>query len=319
MLLKVYHHFLICLIYIFESWYVNGTIYRNRNITGLVKKRDKLFLPNQVQLINESSLQTPQTWSRCGSRSYSPSELREINEKLISLPYVDRQQRVRSLRLYLHIIQSSKGEGKVSDSTISDQMTKLNIACQKPRFIFTLSGVNIAVNNSWFTASIHSVEEREMKRQLHQGTYADLNVYTISSQDNILGWATLPTIVGTNVYFDGVVIDYRTMPGGSLYPYNLGHTLTHEVGHWLGLQHTFEGGCGEDLKDGDGITDTPAQQFPHFGCPSDTTNTCKGKTGGLRGKDPIHNYMGYTDDSCTYEFTPDQGKRTRQLYKLLRE
>jgi hypothetical protein len=90
------------------------------------------------------------------------------------------------------------------------------------------------------------------------------------------------------------------VPGGSLSPYNLGDTATHEVGHWLGLFHTFEGGCSaaNDLVD-----DTPAQALENFGCPVGTDSCAPGSP------DAIHNFMDYTDDSCLFEFTPGQVTR----------
>lgn len=114
---------------------------------------------------------------------------------------------------------------------------------------------------------------------------------------------------------DGVVLLYATLPGGTS-PNRQGGTLIHEAGHWLGLRHTFQGGC---TGVGDGIDDTPASAEANFGCPIGL-DSCPGD-----GPDPIReyflffsfvgsrcltghsdNYMDYTDEGCRTEFTPGQ-------------
>jgi hypothetical protein len=184
-----------------------------------------------------------------------------------------------------------------------------------------------AGNNVWSTCKAGSTCEYEFKAALRRGSYGALNVYTTIQSDNTLGWATFPGRLGSVYSTDGVVVDYRTLPppngnsasaSASNYPYNLGQTATHEVGHWFGLEHTFRGGCAVDVAAGDGIPDTPAQAYPVGGCPVDTTDTCPGSEGGLAGRDPVTNYMGYQDDRCMRLFTEDQGVRMRQLYTIYR-
>ena len=125
-----------------------------------------------------------------------------------------------------------------------------------------------------------------MKAALKQGGGNALNLYSTTAGD-YLGWAYLPGITekaGQRV-LDGVVFDWESIPGTSTTyagRYDQGETATHEVGHWLNLEHTFYGGCSAK---GDFVDDTPAEKTPTSGCPAGK-DTCTAP-----GLDPIHNYM----------------------------
>ena len=151
-----------------------------------------------------------------------------------------------------------------------------------------------------------------MKKALKTGGDGTLNVYTTSG-GSYLGWAYLPEITDTaQAYLDGIVIDWRTMPGvSSDYAglYDEGDTLVHEAGHWLNLEHTFFGQCN---KNGDFVDDTPPQKSPTFGCPVGK-DTCPAP-----GLDPVTNYMDYSDDDCMFEFTPGQTQRMQDAWLFWR-
>ncbi|KAG6903318.1 hypothetical protein C0995_013071 [Termitomyces sp. Mi166 len=192
-----------------------------------------------------------------------------------------------------HVVSENQtvAGGNVPDSQIAAQIDVLNKAYSFSGITFVLKKTTRTVNQTWFNlVGPGNSEQTEMKNALRQGRATDLNVYTVGF--NALEWKD-----------DGVVINSRTLPGGRETNYNLGHTLTHEVGHWVGLFHTFQNGC--DGK-GDYVDDTPAEAEPAFGCP-EGRDTCPGG-----GKDPIHNYMDYSYDSCMTEFTHGQMKRIRE-------
>jgi len=128
-----------------------------------------------------------------------------------------------------------------------------------------------------------------------------MNMWSVNFSDgSLLGYAQFP---GGPANTDGVVSNYtyfgsNDAPGVSIPGnFNLGRTMTHEVGHYLNLFHTFQGGCGG----GDQCADTPAVDSPNFGCPT-THQSC----GTL---DMVRNYMDYTNDSCMNIFTNDQKAR----------
>jgi hypothetical protein len=217
-----------------------------------------------------------------------------------------------TVNVYFHVITNGS-TGNVTDARIADQIRVLNDSYSgltggaNTKFRFVLAATDRTSNATWFAAGYGSAAERAMKQALRRGTARDLNFYTNAPSTGELGWATFPSSYSSNPLMDGVVCDYRTLPGGTFAPYNEGDTGTHEVGHWVGLYHTFQGGCS---KNGDFVSDTPAERSAAFGCPSGR-NTCTGTK--YPGVDPIENFMDYTDDFCMYKFSAGQATRAESL------
>jgi len=117
-----------------------------------------------------------------------------------------------------------------------------------------------------------------MFRLFRKGGSTSLNVYSVGFYDaGLNGYATLPVSYSKYPTSDGVVLLYATLPGGTS-PNRQGGTLVHEAGHWLGLRHTFQGGC---TGAGDGVDDTPPSAEANFECPIGL-DSCPGG-----GPDPI--------------------------------
>ena len=215
----------------------------------------------------------------------------------------------RSIPVWVHVIHRTNGSGgAVTSQQIASQLSVLNNAFAGSSFSFTLAGVTHTNNDAWYTAGPSTNAERQMKSALRQGGSNTLNIYTNNMGGGLLGWATFPSSYASQPLMDGVVVLYTSLPGGSAAPYNLGDTGTHEVGHWMGLYHTFQGGCANPKKNGSGdfVSDTPAEKSPAFGCPVGR-DSCTGAR--FPGLDPIDNFMDYTDDACMDTFSAGQFER----------
>ncbi|KAJ3021222.1 UNVERIFIED_CONTAM: hypothetical protein HDU68_009732 [Siphonaria sp. JEL0065] len=257
----------------------------------------------------------------CGTPQLPQAELTQaeshfqnfVSDSFVQSSFASSEAPAIVIPTYFHIISNGYGyaNGEVPDAFIKEQINVLN-ADYTGKVQFYLAGVTRQNNTAWWSAVTGSSTFNEMARTLRVGTAETLNIYSNNPGGGLLGVATLPVSYTADPKGDSVLIHYGSFPGGSLNSYNLGKTATHEVGHWMGLYHTFQDGCSAT---NDYVDDTPAEASPASGCPVNR-DTCTGPS--FPGLDPVHNYMDYSIDSCMDQFTPGQYARMQAQYQLYR-
>jgi hypothetical protein len=256
---------------------------------------------------------------RCGTRQPGLDAVDQIEQR------ISRARKVKTavtIPVWVHVINKGSGfaNGDLPEAMIRQQIRVLEDSYSGRTggagsgFDFQLAGITRTTNQTWFEKMAIDFEvELEAKTALKRPGPDTLNIYTVDGGP-YLGFAYYPDILLNPQYavLDGVVLDWRSLPGGTFEIYSEGDTAPHEVGHWLALYHTFENKCSGK---GDFVADTPAEFSPAFLCPVGR-DTCAAAS--KPGVDPIFNFMDYTQDSCMFMFTPGQVDRMQAAWTAFR-
>lgn len=247
--------------------------------------------------------------------------LRDLNETLRRRYGVAGERQLEASRrlagrlvvpVRFHVVTDGL-HGRLTRAVIDRQMAALNAAYggttggADTGVSFRLIAADVVRNTQWFLRP-HEFQS-QMFQTLAMGGPGTLNLFTAAVGTQVLGFSAFPQWYHLRPDIDGVVVDYRTVPGGPLAHFDRGYTAVHEIGHWLGLFHPFENGC---VPPGDGVDDTPYEALPTQDCPA-AKDTCPEP-----GTDLVHNFMDYAWDPCMTSFTPGQGLRIRATWAAYR-
>lgn len=146
--------------------------------------------------------------------------------------------------VYIVVANDGTKMADVPKATVEKQLAALNEAYASAT---AQSGIKITFKTMEITRvtgpdMCDQGNEAKMKAKLRKGGADTLNLFiTDLSACGLLGYSSWPwDLKAKGVQMDGVVIHYDTLPGGNYRPYNMGRTTIHEIGHWLGLYHTFQ-------------------------------------------------------------------------------
>ncbi|GKT62531.1 metalloprotease 1 [Colletotrichum tofieldiae] len=243
---------------------------------------------------------------------------RSSNSSSANLPIIN-------VKVYVHTVSSEAKRDYISDESIDKQFELLrnvyadyDINIQRDETIASRTVDDFLATGQWPLTNEQVVAKREFFTKTRKGSYDAINLYYYTDMTkDFWGSCTIPqdnvtrSFDDVNFREDGCSINADSLPDGPFEQVGLGYTTIHEVGHWFGLLHVFQGYSCEGV--GDFVDDTPTTQVDTKGCP-----VGKDSCPDVPGLDPIHNYMDYSDDSCFNEFTEGQKLRMHSMWETLR-
>ena len=236
----------------------------------------------------------------------------------------------RIIPVAVHVVHSG-GADSISESQIENAIQNIN-----DHFSNASNTASPAVNTGFQfvlarTEWVHSGKTHHLRHrgaqlmELGAGIWSldtFINIWVVHSilstdsiDTGIMGYSTYPGSSFVNGA-EGVVVRYNwfgdSMFGWPVDGMSKGTVLTHEIGHYLGLLHPFEGACAglnssDCYAEGDLCCDVPAVQSPSQNCVLGPYNTCE-ETYNNNPSDQKQNYMDYSLPSCKNTFTADQTK-----------
>ncbi|GIZ43003.1 hypothetical protein CKM354_000624900 [Cercospora kikuchii] len=236
-------------------------------------------------------------------------------------PTVENARLARSgmtIDVYVNIVTDEASSGNYTQAQVDEQLRLMRNAFAAWDITLVTRDIRWVVNNAWIPLEPLTQQELDMKLALRRGGYNDLNMYFVSALGrDLAGYCFYPEPNPSDYMraIDGCTQQAATLPGGTAPGRRNGGTAIHEIGHWFGLFHVHTEGATCDAP-GDFVDDTPAQKDPNWSCPvgNERQDSCPDQPG----VDSVFNYMDYTDDACTDEFTPGQIERGSNMYANLR-
>lgn len=273
-------------------------------------------------------------------------EARKIADALLSNRSFAKQGSITYIPVVFHVIHND-GMENITQAQIMDQIRILNEDFRKKagtngdksteataadmEFEFRLAQLDPNGNRhdgiNRIKSTLTEGANDNVKSLIRWNTSKYLNIWVVKSitlgssgNGTVLGFAQFPSSLPFSPNTDGIVIraDYvgNIQTGSTSHQ---GRTLTHEVGHWIGLYHTFQDGCNgassfNCASAGDRVCDTPPVAAANYGsnC-SASLNSCSGDSPDL--PDMISNYMDYLDGKCANTYT--LGQKARALAQML--